>query len=57
MPLIPIMALAGGLGLGWWSSKETVEAVTGGDQGKPPYLTIIVVLVALFIAWRKGWLK
>ena len=55
MPLL-LPFLIGGVGGAWWT-KETVEAVTGGENGRPPYLLIAVILVGLFIAWRKGWLK
>ena len=54
MPLLIPFAL-GGIGSAWWT-KETVEAVTGGKGGRPPYLLVLLVLVALFVAWRKGWI-
>jgi len=54
--VLPLLFLAGGATGAWWT-KETVEAVTGGEEGRPPYLALIVVAAALFVAWRKGWLK
>lgn len=52
--LIPFVV--GGIGGAWWT-KETVEAVTGGENGKPPYLLIVLVILGIYVAWRKGWLS
>ncbi|ODS09818.1 hypothetical protein ACRZ5S_14585 [Vibrio scophthalmi] len=52
-----LFAGAAGAVTGAWWTKETVEAVTGGESGRPPYLLIAIVAVGLFVAWRKGWLK
>lgn len=56
MPFFFLPLIIGGIGGAWWT-KETVEAVTGGENGRPPYFLIVLVIVGLFIAHRKGWLK
>ena len=56
MPFMLIPFLVGGAAGAWWS-KEVVDSATGGETGRPPYLTIAIVLIILFVAWRKGWLK
>ncbi|WP_162047274.1 hypothetical protein [Vibrio taketomensis] len=56
MPLMLIPFLVGG-GFGAWWTKEVVDSATGGEAGRPPYFMAMIVLAALFVAWRKGWLK
>ncbi|WP_406732106.1 hypothetical protein RJD39_00680 [Vibrio scophthalmi] len=58
MVILPylVAGAVGAIGGGWWT-KEVVDSVTGGEDGRPPYLLIAIVAVGLFVAWRKGWLK
>ncbi|EGA65098.1 hypothetical protein VIBR0546_09137 [Vibrio brasiliensis LMG 20546] len=53
MPLL--IPLAAGVGVGWWGTKSTVEAVTGGDAFRvPPWVYLVVLGLAYLWAKKRG---
>ncbi|SKA75773.1 hypothetical protein [Enterovibrio nigricans] len=56
MPLL-FLGLGGLITGAWWTKDAVALGATASQPNRPPYTTLILVVVVLFILWRKGWLS